>query len=148
MMPVMFKRLPHCNGLPLPDYADDGASGMDLRACLDEPRMIWPNERVVIGTGWAIDLPPGWEGQIRPRSGLAAHKGLTVLNSPGTIDPSYRGEIRVILINHGEDQITINHGDRIAQLVVAPVQRAFAMEATELSQTARGENGLGSTGIA
>lgn len=144
---VMFKRMDHCNGLPLPDYADGGASGMDLRACLGEPLKLWPGQRVVISTGWAIDLPPGWEGQVRPRSGLAANQGLTVLNAPGTIDASYRGEIKVILINHGEDPVTIEHGHRIAQLVVSPILRPMALEATRLSETERGERGLGSTGV-
>lgn len=146
-MIVSFKRLPHSKGLPLPDYADDGAAGMDLRACLDAPRKIWPGERVLIQTGWAINLPEGWEGQIRPRSGLAINQGLTVLNAPGTIDQSYRGEIKIILVNHGEEPVLIEHGHRVAQLVIAPVQRAFAVEAMEIGETARGEHGFGSTGV-
>lgn len=147
-MIVMFKRLDHNRGIPLPDYADDGSSGMDLRACLSGDSLdLLPGERTIIPTGWAIELPSGWEGQVRPRSGLALNHGITVLNAPGTIDASYRGEIGVVLINHGQRNVTIKHGDRIAQLVVSPVIRAERFETAVLSASPRGAKGFGSTGV-
>ena len=150
---VLFRRLPHGQGLPLPAYETAHAAGMDLRAALDmepfiEPDSIdlFPGERLKIGTGFAIAVPVGYEAQVRPRSGLALKHGITVLNSPGTIDADYRGEVGVILINHGDEKFTIRRGDRIAQLVIAPVARAASLEVDELPETARGSNGFGSTG--
>jgi dUTP pyrophosphatase len=149
---VLFRRLPHGAGLPLPSYETAHAAGMDLRAAFDcaafdaDSAEIYPGERMLVRTGFAIALPAGTEAQIRPRSGLAANCGITVLNAPGTIDSDYRGEIKVLLINHGDEKHTIRHGDRIAQLVIAPVARAAAVEVDELPATARGSNGFGSTG--
>ena len=130
--------------LPLPSYATAGAAGLDLRA--DEACTLAPGERRTVPTGIAIALPPGHEGQVRPRSGLAARHGVTVLNAPGTIDEDYRGEIRVLLVNLGREPYRIASGDRIAQLVVAPVTRVTTREVSELDETARGEGGFGSTG--
>lgn len=129
----------------LPSYATFGASGMDLPAT--EEVTINPGEWTSVGTGLYIELPPGYEGQIRPRSGLALKWGVTVLNAPGTVDSDYRGEIRVILINHGKDPFHIEVGDRIAQLVITPVARGKLHVADELSATRRGEGGFGSTGL-
>ena len=133
----------------LPRYATDGAAGLDLSACLDAPVTIRRTGTASIPTGLAIALPSGHEGQVRPRSGLAAKHGVTVLNAPGTIDEDYRGEIRVLLVNLGEDDHVIRHGDRIAQLVVAPVARVEVVpvqSADGLGATTRGEGGFGSTG--
>ena len=130
--------------LPLPDYATDGAAGLDLRAA--EPGRLLPGERALVATGFAVALPPGHEGQVRPRSGLAARHGLTVLNAPGTVDPDYRGEVKVILVNLGTEAVDIAAGDRIAQLVVTPFRRVAPVEVTELAATARGAGGFGSTG--
>jgi len=134
----------------LPRYASEGAAGLDLAACLTAPMTLAPNGTARVPTGLQIALPSGHEGQIRPRSGLAARYGVTVLNAPGTIDEDYRGEVQVVLINHGREPLTIAHGDRIAQLVVAPVIRA-EVEAVEtddeLGVTGRGEDGFGSTGV-
>lgn len=140
------KRLPHAEGLPLPSYATPYSSGLDLRAAISEPVKIKPFERVIIPTGLIIEIPEGYEGQVRPRSGLALKKGITVLNSPGTIDSDYRGEVKVILINLGNEEVVIERGDRIAQLVISPVQRVEVVEVEELSETIRGEGGFGSTG--
>ncbi|HOK19045.1 MAG TPA: dUTP diphosphatase [Thermosynergistes sp.] len=129
----------------LPSYATFGASGVDLRAA--EEVTINPGEWVSVGTGLYIELPPGYEGQVRPRSGLALRWGGTVLNAPGTVDSDYRGEVRVILINHGKDPFHIEVGDRIAQLVIAPVARGELQVADELSSTERGKGGFGSTGL-
>ncbi len=139
----------HHRDLPKPGYETPGAAGMDLRAAVDEdlPVVIKPRERMLIPTGIAIALPDGFEGQVRPRSGLAWKQGLTVLNAPGTIDADYRGEIKVILINLGKDPVVIKRGDRIAQLVIAPVVQAELMSATVLPSTARGSGGFGSTGV-
>jgi len=109
--------------------------------------VVQPGERVLVPTGWVLELPPGWEGQIRPRSGLAARHGITLLNSPGTLDSDYRGELQVLIVHHGSDPFTIRRGDRIAQLVVAPVPRVRLEEVEELTETERGEGGFGSTGI-
>lgn len=140
------KRLPHAEGIPLPSYATPHSSGLDLRAAISEPVKIKPFERVVIPTGLIIEIPEGYEGQVRPRSGLALKKGITVLNSPGTIDSDYRGEVKVILINLGNEEVVIERGDRIAQLVISPVQRVEVVEVEELTETIRGEGGFGSTG--
>jgi dUTP pyrophosphatase len=123
------------------------AAGMDLTACLDQPELtIAPNSRALVGTGCAIELPIGFEAQVRPRSGLALKHGVTVLNSPGTIDADYRGEVKVLLVNLGEQPFTLRSGERIAQLVVAPVARALLEEAEALTSTARGAGGYGHTG--
>ncbi len=122
------------------------AAGMDLCACLDAPIVIGPGGRALVPTGLAIALPTGHEGQVRPRSGLAAKHGVTVLNAPGTLDADYRGEVKVILVNHGPEAFAVQHGERIAQLVVAPVARVTIVEATSLGETARGDGGFGHTG--
>jgi dUTP pyrophosphatase len=131
----------------LPSYETGGAAGADLRARLGAPVVIPPLGRARIPTGLALELPPGYEAQIRPRSGLAAWHGVTVLNAPGTVDSDYRGELGIILINLGQEPFTARDGDRIAQLVIAPVVRARLVEAASLSETERGEGGLGSTGV-
>jgi len=143
-------RLPHAEGLPLPAYQSAAAAGLDLVAALPEaqPLTLAPGARALVPTGLALALPAGFEAQVRPRSGLAARHGVTVLNSPGTIDADYRGEVQVILINLGEAPFTVRRGDRIAQLVVAPVSRVRLVETASLAATARGAGGLGSTGLA
>lgn len=135
-------------GANLPQYASPGAAGADLCACVpDGPVTLHPGERAVVPTGIVLEIPNGYEGQVRPRSGLAAKHGVAVLNSPGTIDSDYRGEVKVILINHGDKPFIIMHGDRIAQLVVAPVVGCRFVSAKEISPTKRGEQGFGSTGV-
>ena len=141
---IRLKRLAHGEGLPLPAYASAGAAGMDIVAA--EACTLSPGERRAVPTGFAIAIPQGFEVQVRPRSGLALNHGVTCLNTPGTIDSDYRGEIRVILINLGATPFAIARGDRIAQLVPAPVQRACVDEADELDHTVRGTGGFGSTG--
>ena len=145
---VAVQRLPHGADLPLPRYETDGAAGMDLVAAIatDEPITLAPGVRVLVPTGLAIALPQGYEAQVRPRSGLAAKNGVTVLNSPGTIDCDYRGEVKVILINHGTEDFIITRGTRIAQMVLAPVTRGQFNEVANLNETARGAGGFGSTG--
>ena len=143
-VPVL--RLPHGQGLPLPDYATEGSAGLDLLAAAAQPVTLQPSARALIATGLSLAIPNGYEGQIRPRSGLALKHGLTVLNSPGTVDNDYRGEIQVMLVNLGEEPVTITRGMRIAQLVVAPVTRARLAEVSDLPPSARGRNGFGSTG--
>ena len=151
---VAVTRLPNADpALPLPAYETAGAAGMDLRACLPEEeratgRVLAPGARTLTPTGLAIGVPPGFEAQVRPRSGLALKRGITLLNSPGTIDSDYRGEVGVILANLGETPFTIGHGDRIAQVVFAPVARAEWRAVAELDATARGAGGFGSTGVA
>ncbi|WP_233898909.1 dUTP diphosphatase [Tenacibaculum piscium] len=130
-----------------PAYESQGAAGMDLRANLNEPVVLKPLERAIIKTGLFIALPVGFEAQVRPRSGLAAKKGVTVLNAPGTIDADYRGEIGVILVNLSNQDFTVNDGERIAQLIIAKHERATWQEVTVLDETERGENGFGSTGV-
>lgn len=144
---VPCRRLAHGADLPLPDYASEGAAGLDLVAAVAEPLMLVPMARASVPTGLAIALPEGFEAQVRPRSGLAAKHGVTVLNAPGTIDADYRGEIKATLINLGEDPFTIERGMRIAQLIVAPVARIALAERAELGQTQRGAGGFGSTGL-
>jgi dUTP pyrophosphatase len=139
-------RLAHGADLPLPSYESPGAAGMDLRAAVDAPVVLAPGGRAAVPTGIAIALPEGFEGQVRPRSGFALREGVTALNSPGTVDSDYRGEVKVILINHGTDAVTIRRGDRIAQLVVAAVARADWSEMESLDETGRGQGGFGSTG--
>lgn len=148
MIEIKFRRLPHGADLPLPAYESAGAAGMDLRAALDTPLILPPGGRALVPTGLALALPDGFEGQVRPRSGLAVKHGVTVLNAPGTVDSDYRGEVKVALVNHGGEPFAIGRGDRIAQLVVAPVIRAVLVEAAGLDETARGEGGFGSTGVA
>lgn len=131
---------------PLPAYETSHSAGMDLRAFLDTPVTVAPGERVMIPTGLYTEIPPGYEAQIRPRSGLAWKHGITVLNSPGTIDADYRGEIRVVLINLGQDVFTIQNGDRIAQMIVASHEQVSWKPVTQLSDTSRGSGGYGSTG--
>lgn len=131
----------------LPNYETIASAGMDLRANLSESRILKPLERSIVGTGLFIELPKGYEAQVRPRSGLAAKKGITVLNAPGTIDADYRGEIGVILVNLSNEEFTIENGERIAQLVIAKHERAEWILVTELSETSRGEGGFGSTGV-
>jgi dUTP pyrophosphatase len=149
-MEIRVIRLPHGADLPLPAYHSAQAAGLDLIAAVpaDKPIAIAPGGRVSIPTGIAIALPPGHEGQIRPRSGIAIRYGVTVLNAPGTIDADYRGEILVILINHGSETFEVTRGTRIAQLVVAPIQHAKLVEAVSLSETEREAGGFGSTGMA
>ena len=141
-------RLPHGEGLPLPSYQSANAAGLDLVAAIpeDAPVSLESSDRALVPTGLAFELPEGYEAQVRPRSGLALKHGVTVLNSPGTIDADYRGEVMVILINLGADQFLIKRGDRIAQLVVSPVTHVEVMAVVELGATARGGGGFGSTG--
>lgn len=131
----------------LPQYETEASAGLDLRAALSEPRVLKPLERSIVGTGLFIELPKGYEAQVRPRSGLAAKKGITVLNAPGTIDADYRGEIGVILVNLSNTEFTIQNGERIAQLVIAKHERAEWEQVEILSETQRGEGGFGSTGV-
>lgn len=132
--------------LGLPSYATEQSAGMDLMAACDADMTLEPGQTMMVPTGFAMALPAGFEAQVRPRSGLAAKHGVTVLNSPGTIDADYRGEVKVILINHGQSPLTITRGMRIAQMVIAPVTHATLTQVTELSETTRGEGGFGSTG--
>ena len=142
---IHVKRLNHGAGLPLPEYATSGAAGMDI--CAAESLMLRVGKRHAVATGFAFAIPEGYEVQVRPRSGLALKHGITCLNTPGTIDRDYRGEVKVILANLGEDDFTITKGDRIAQIVVAPVTKAEMVEVEALDDTARGTGGFGSTGV-
>jgi dUTP pyrophosphatase len=142
---ILLKRLPHGEGLPAPSYTTEGAAGMDVVAA--EELNLAPGQRHAVATGFAMAIPPGYEVQVRPRSGLALKHGVTVPNTPGTIDSDYRGELKIIMINHGADAFPIRRGDRIAQLVPAPVQHARFAEVEELDGTARGAGGFGSTGV-
>ncbi|MCF8032230.1 MAG: dUTP diphosphatase [Desulfarculaceae bacterium] len=143
---VLVKRLPHGQGLKLPAYESELAAGLDLPAALSEPLSVEPRDIVMVPTGLAMAIPPGYEGQVRPRSGLAIKKGLTVVNAPGTIDADYRGEVKVGLVNLGPEAVVLQPGERIAQLVIAPVVQAELAETGELPPTSRGEGGFGSTG--
>jgi dUTP pyrophosphatase len=145
---IRIRRLPHSEGLPLPAYETRGAAGMDLRAAVpeDEPTTLRPGSRAVVPTGLCVAVPNGFEAQVRPRSGLAARQGITCLNTPGTIDSDYRGEVKVILINLGEEDVIIRRGERIAQLVICPVVQASWAESESLDETSRGAGGFGSTG--
>ena len=152
MLELKIARLPHAVDLPLPSYKSAGAAGLDLSAAIPAgaPAVIRPGERQLVGTGLLIAVPEGHEAQVRPRSGLALEYGLTVLNAPGTVDSDYRGEIKVLLVNLGSDDVTINRGMRIAQLVISPVVRAGLIEIAEtndLGDTSRGAAGFGSTGF-
>ncbi|MGS4887424.1 dUTP diphosphatase [Roseibium sp. MB-4] len=140
------KRLDHGQDLPLPAYQSDLAAGLDLLAAVDDDLTLQPGNRALVPTGLAMSLPAGFEAQVRPRSGLAAKNGVTVLNTPGTIDADYRGEVKVILINLGDTAFEISRGDRIAQMVIAPVLQAEIEEVEILSETSRGTGGFGSTG--
>ena len=144
---VRIQRLPHAEGLPLPAYATDGAAGADLCAAVDAEMIIGSGERTAVPTGLVLEIPEGYEGQVRPRSGLAIKAGLTIVNAPGTIDSDYRGELKVLMINLGSDPVSINRGERIAQLLIAPVTRASFAETGALSVSERGEGGFGSTGV-
>ena len=145
---VAIKRLPNAKDLPLPTYQTSQSAGMDLCAAVDEDVIIAPGRHTIIPSGFSIALPAGFEAQVRPRSGLAAKNGVTVLNSPGTIDADYRGEVGVILINHGAEPFTVSRGLRIAQLIIAPVRTVMWEEKEELSDSERGAGGFGSTGTA
>ncbi len=146
---VEIKKLENFPGDNLPAYESPLAAGVDLRAAIDEdaPFVLAPGERHLLATGFAMALPPGYEAQIRPRSGLAYKHGISVVNSPGTIDADYRGEVKILLINHGHEAFTINRGDRIAQMVIAPVQQVNFTAVSDLSTTKRGAGGYGSTGV-
>jgi len=140
-------RLPHGRDLGLPAYASAGAAGADVRAALSEDLVLESGDRAAVPTGLVIELPPGWEAQVRPRSGLALRHGVTVVNAPGTIDSDYRGEVQVLLVNLGREPVTIRRGDRIAQLVVAPAIQARFCETAEVAESRRGDGGFGSTGV-
>ena len=148
-LPLDIMRLPHGQDLPLPHYETEGAAGLDLLAAVpeDAPLSLAPGARALVPCGIVIALPEGHEGQVRPRSGLALKHGISVLNAPGTIDCDYRGEVSVLLVNHGERAFEVRRGLRIAQLVVAPISRVAPREAASLSSTARGAGGYGSTGV-
>ncbi|KAF0228113.1 MAG: dUTP [Beijerinckiaceae bacterium] len=146
---LSLKRLPHAEGLPLPAYQSTDAAGFDLPAAIaeGEPLVLAPGARMLVPTGFIFELQTGFEAQVRPRSGLALKNGVTVLNAPGTIDADYRGEVQVILVNHGRTNFAITRGMRIAQCVIAPVVQAAFVEIDTLAETARGEGGFGSTGV-
>ncbi len=147
MIRVRVRRLPAGSGLPLPAAASAGSSGCDLRAALAGEAVLRPGERLLVPTGLALEIPPGWEGQVRPRSGLALRHGIGMVNAPGTIDSDYRGEVGVLLINLGSEPFTLRRGDRIAQLVIARVESVEWEEAEALDGSDRGEGGFGSTGV-
>jgi dUTP pyrophosphatase len=142
--------LPHGKGLALPAYESAGAAGLDLRAAVpeDRPLLVLPRRRALVPTGFILEIPAGFEGQVRPRSGLAFRHGITCLNTPGTIDSDYRGEVKVLLVNFGEEDFSITRGMRVAQLVIAPVIRVSVEERVRVGTTGRGEGGFGSTGTA
>ena len=143
---IRVKTLPHFEGLDLPQFETAQAAGTDLRAAIDQPVTLNPGQRALIKTAFCMALPPGFEAQVRPRSGLALRHGITVLNSPGTIDADYRGEVGVLLINLGQEPFTVSRGDRFAQMVLAPVTQGRFEVVAELDETARGAGGYGSTG--
>ena len=145
MLPIKIKKL-RAEAV-LPQYMTDHAAGMDLHAALEERLSLAPGERVLLPTGLAMEIPPGYEGQVRPRSGLALRQGIALVNSPGTIDADYRGEIGVIVINHGRESVVFEPGARIAQLIIAPVTRVTFKEVEDLTETDRGAGGFGHTGI-
>lgn len=144
---LRIKKLDHAKDLPLPSYATPGSAGMDLRSASVEPVVISPGQRALVPTGLILEIAEGYEGQVRPRSGLALKHGISLVNSPGTIDSDYRGEVMVIMINLGDDHFMINYGDRIAQLVVAPVIQAEIVEVVRVDDSDRGAGGFGSTGV-
>lgn len=143
---LKFKKLPHFEGLDLPFYATKGSSGMDLRAAVQSPVVLNPREYRLIPCGFSMEIPEGFEAQVRPRSGLAAKHGITVLNSPGTIDSDYRGEVQVILINLGQEAFTINRGERIAQMIISSYEKVTIETVDDLTITVRGDGGFGHTG--
>ena len=143
---LRIERIEGAGDLPLPAYSTEHAAGLDLRAAVEAPVSLSPGARASIPTGIRVAVPPGYEAQVRPRSGLAARHGVTVLNAPGTVDADYRGEVRVVLVNHGADTFVVGRGDRIAQLVVAPIARVRVQVAEGLDDTARGAGGFGHTG--
>ncbi|MDY7091760.1 MAG: dUTP diphosphatase [Acidobacteriota bacterium] len=145
-VPVRYRRLDHGRDLELPELASEGSAGFDLRAAVAEPVDLEPGQRKLIPTGLVLEIPLGWEGQVRPRSGLALRHGVTVANAPGTVDSDYRGEVGVILINLGAEPFTVRRGERIAQLVVAQAQPVRWIESDQLTATSRGGGGFGSTG--
>ncbi len=145
-MPAIEIKIINSSSNPLPEYATSGSSGMDLRASLEQALRLKPMERVLVPTGLFIELPEGYEAQIRPRSGLAIKQGITCLNTPGTIDADYRGEIKIILINLSEEEQVIFHGDRIAQMIIQKVEKAVWKQTTGINVTARNEGGFGHTG--
>lgn len=145
-MRIRIRRLPHAESLPLPSAASAGSAGLDLRAAVEGELVLRPGERAMVPTGLVLEIPPGFEGQVRPRSGLAWKHGVTLANPPGTIDSDYRGEVKVLLIHHGDAPITIARGDRVAQLVIARVEPVEWEEVDALDDTARGDGGFGSTG--
>lgn len=147
MKKIEFRKLDHAKDLQLPSYESSSAAGMDIRAALEKSITLKPGERTLVPTGLQMAIPEGYEAQIRPRSGLAIRNGITMLNSPGTIDSDYRGEIKVIAINHSDEDFTIEHGDRVAQMVIAPVIQFPVKEVDDLDSTDRGEGGFGSTGV-
>jgi len=147
MAELRIKVLPHGEGLPLPKYQSEYAAGMDLAAAVDEPVTLAPLQRAMIPTGLSMEIPVGYEAQVRPRSGLAAKNGVTVLNTPGTIDADYRGEVKVILVNLSDTPFVVERGMRIAQMVLAKVEQMTVTEVTELSDTLRGAGGFGSSGV-
>jgi dUTP pyrophosphatase len=144
---IQIKRLENNPDLPLPDYETKGSSGMDIRAAVEGPVILNPGEVKLIPTGFAMSIPPGYEGQVRPRSGLALRNGIGMVNSPGTIDSDYRGEISIVMINWGRKPFTINRGDRIAQMVIGKVYRADLVNADSLDSTLRGAGGFGHSGV-
>ena len=145
---VRIRRLPHGADIELPSYATEGAAGADVRSAEPGPLVIEPGQRAAVPTGLVFEIPRGWEIQVRPRSGLAWRQGLTVVNAPGTIDSDYRGEVKVLMVNLGSEAVVVERGDRVAQLVLAPVHRATYSEVEALSETDRAEGGFGSTGTA
>ncbi len=146
-MKIRLRRLPHAHDLPLPEVASAGASGADLRAAVEQDLVLSPGERAAVPTGLVLEIPPGYEGQVRPRSGLALRHGVTLANPPGTVDSDYRGEVKVLLAHLGEAPLAIRRGDRIAQLVVTRVERVEWVEVEELGGSGRGDGGFGSTGV-
>jgi dUTP pyrophosphatase len=146
-MKVRVRRLPGAGDLPLPASASPGSAGLDLRAAIAGERLIQPGERVAVPTGLVLEIPAGWEGQVRPRSGLALRHGIGLINAPGTIDSDYRGEVAVLLINLGDQPFTLRRGDRIAQLVLARAEAVEWEEADSLADSSRGGGGFGSTGL-
>jgi dUTP pyrophosphatase len=146
-MKVRIRRLPAARDLPLPSHASPGSAGVDLRAAIDGEVVLRPGERLLVPTGIVLEIPPGWEGQVRPRSGLALRHGIGIVNAPGTIDSDYRGEVGVILVNLGEAPWSVSRGDRVAQLVISRVEPVEWEEAGSLEDSGRGDGGFGSTGV-
>jgi dUTP pyrophosphatase len=144
---VRIRRVKDNEDVPLPSYGSEGASGMDIRACVKKPIILKPREIALIPTGFSMSVPSGYEAQIRPRSGLALRHGIGMVNTPGTIDSDYRGEVSIILINWGSEPFAVRRGDRIAQMVIAKVYRSNLVETTELDETLRGRGGFGHTGV-